>query len=164
MNRQELAIRLLEHLQGKHNQKSHGNRYGSAAAIRANVARLGGDKAALKSMATKTRKDTTFQASVKAVADKKKTDRAFDRLNNYKNPGNFTPAAVANMKKYRQLKQGTPVIVALNDGYKTGKILYGYDSKGVKEVRVKIDGSKSRPGEYHPDAVEPVNPRLSWRR
>lgn len=57
MNRQELAIRLLEHLQGKHNQKSHGNRYGSAAAIKANVARLGGDKAALKAMAQKARKD-----------------------------------------------------------------------------------------------------------
>lgn len=28
MNRQELAVRLLEHLQGKHNQKNHGRRSG----------------------------------------------------------------------------------------------------------------------------------------
>ncbi len=45
--------RYAEHLAGKHNQKSHGNKYGSADDIRANVKRLGKDKEALKRMSKK---------------------------------------------------------------------------------------------------------------
>ena len=52
-----LFRRYLEHLSGKHNQKSHGNRFGSDAAIRANVKRLGKDKEALKRMAKRARKE-----------------------------------------------------------------------------------------------------------
>lgn len=52
---QDMAARLSEHLAGQHNQKSHGNKYGSADAIRANVKRLGKDKEALKRMAAKAR-------------------------------------------------------------------------------------------------------------
>lgn len=53
--------RYIEHLAGKHNQKSHGNKYGSTDAIRGNVKRLGGDKAALVGMAKKARGDKDFR-------------------------------------------------------------------------------------------------------
>ncbi len=46
---------LNEHLAGKHNQKSHGNKYGSVDAIKGNVKRLGKDKEALKRMAARAR-------------------------------------------------------------------------------------------------------------
>lgn len=73
MNRKELALRLLEHLQGRHNQKSHGNKYGSAAAIKGNVQRLGGDKAALKGMAAKARGDKDLQKTAGYTAYRKAT-------------------------------------------------------------------------------------------
>jgi hypothetical protein len=67
--------RLYEHLAGKHNQKSHGNKYGSTDVIKANVKRLGKDKTALKRMAAKARGDKDFQAGVKAGADEKRNAR-----------------------------------------------------------------------------------------
>ena len=54
-------MRAVEHLPGKHNQKSHGNKYGSSSAIKSNVKRLGSDKAALKNMATKAKGDVLTQ-------------------------------------------------------------------------------------------------------
>lgn len=53
----QMARRYVEHLQGRHNQKSHGNKYGSTDAIKANVKRLGKDKEALKRMAARVRSD-----------------------------------------------------------------------------------------------------------
>lgn len=68
--------RYAEHLAGKHNQKSHANRFGSPAALKANVKRLGKDKEALKRMAARARGDKDFQAKVKKRADWKKAQRS----------------------------------------------------------------------------------------
>ena len=57
-------IRATEHLQGRHNQKSHGNKFGSAAAIKGNVQRLGKDKEALKRMAARVKGETLTAAEV----------------------------------------------------------------------------------------------------
>lgn len=107
MNRQELAIRLLEHLPGKHNQKSHGNRYGSAAAIKGNVARIGKDKAALKAMAQKVRATNNTSVGVrlnKQAVSRVELDKEIAALNKEKQ-GIQTTGLQPKYRKQNEQKQ-----------------------------------------------------------
>jgi hypothetical protein len=107
---------------------------------------------------------TEFNHTVKNRRDKMNAQQlaAISRLENYTNPSDWTAEIVANIKKYRKLAQGTEVVADTGKGYEFGKLVYTYDRKGTREVRVSILGKK-RAEEYHPNFVEPIDPKLSWR-